>query len=1109
MFYSIPFRGEMDIPTNYLNQNNYLAVAKLDKKQIYKRGRRSVEAMMLRRYKRNENTRIHRRLCRGFKKIKSTESFKLYQQAQQNDRGSGDPGYYFFKNLKKTAMSGKLINISKLNFISPHQTTNVGTFNTRTLSANWKKSELVALCCEKQISVLAIQEHRIYFPPCEEKIQQMNLGKGWTFYYSSASKDAVGGIGFILSPIASQLLDSITFISNRIMLLQISTQLPYKKLSEFKTTLINIYSPTSTSTESEITTFYTTLNNTIESIPKHKYLLILGDFNATLPNINRKTPIKKNRNTTYLQDFIDENNLVAANTLFSKPTYIHNTFYGPNKRKVCLDYALIHAKWLSSIQDINTFSPPSLSSDHKLMTITCKWKLSKKSDLKSSKTKDWSILIKDPDFAEEISKNILSYITYNTTSTNNHNDTSLYKIFTNSVDHITNKIPAPFRTPSHTPWINSEIISLRQQLKTYKIHHHHKPTPSSKEHLNNLYKQLADTYSLNRDTYIQRLCNQMENLHGDHQLKYAWNIINQLTGRKSKISRVIPAEDSSERLSKWRNHFQNLLSSTPNITSTIEPIPLLKTFNNLKFTTGPITLEELQTASAELSNHKATGIDHIPAEVLKLDNIHPIILQILNQTYSSGNPPDEWLTSLLIPVPKKGDLSQCTNYRGIALMSVTAKLFNRILLNRIRPILEPLLRINQNGFRPGRSTLQQVLSLRRLIERNNKMQDQKLIIAFIDFSKAFDSISWTSIESILLSYDLPLELVRAIMSLYKGAKAQVATKDGITEPFNLSVGVLQGDTLAPYIFIIVLDYIMRQAISDDTLGYKYSQSTIPNPTKSRYSTRSTTKPPQTDKYITDLDFADDIAVLSSSFENLQILINNIESEALKVGLKINREKTEYIVLGSKWNDTELSSIITVSSGPIKRVEDFKYLGSWLKSSAKDFEIRKSLAWKAATKLKKIWISNISQHLKLKIFFATIESILLYGCETWTITKTLQNRINGCYTKLLRYAYNISWKSFTSNEKLYGKLEHIDTRIKRRRLQFAGHCYRSNIHCKQFVSDLLFYETEPSTKGKFIRGKARLLTYDQLLLKDTDFYIHELKAAMLNKDEWRQLINKLK
>ena len=92
------------------------------------------------------------------------------------------------------------------------------------------------------------------------------------------------------------------------------------------------------------------------------------------------------------------------------------------------------------------------------------------------------------------------------------------------------------------------------------------------------------------------------------------------------------------------------------------------------------------------------------------------------------------------------------------------------------------------------------------------------------------------------------------------------------------------------------------------------------------------------------------------------------------------------------------------------------------------------------------------------------------------TKTLQNRINGCYTKVL---------------------------------QFAGHCYRSNIHCKQFVSDLLFYETEPLTKGKFIRCKARLLTYDQLLLKDTDFYIHDFKAAMLNKDEWRQLINKLK
>ena len=83
----------------------------------------------------------------------------------------------------------------------------------------------------------------------------------------------------------------------------------------------------------------------------------------------------------------------------------------------------------------------------------------------------------------------------------------------------------------------------------------------------------------------------------------------------------------------------------------------------------------------------------------------------------------------------------------------------------------------------------------------------------------------------------------------------------------------------------------------------------------------------------------------------------------------------------------------------------------------------------------------SEDFSLLLFW--IYFTIWVGCETWTITKTLQNRINGCYTKLLRYACNISWKSYTSNNKLYGKLEHIDTRIKRRRLQFAGHCYRSN------------------------------------------------------------------
>ena len=156
-----------------------------------------------------------------------------------------------------------------------------------------------------------------------------------------------------------------------------------------------------------------------------------------------------------------------------------------------------------------------------------------------------------------------------------------------------------------------------------------------------------------------------------------------------------------------------------------------------------------------------------------------------------------------------------------ALTSIMAKLYNRLLLDRLVVVLDKLLRINQNGFRSNRSTAQQVLTLRRLIESIEATQDEKLVLIFIDFTKAFDSVDWNYIEQILLAYRVPKELVDAIMSLYIGAKATIrwGNPDNAKD-IKLGVGVLQGDTLAPYLFIIVLDWVLRQAIPDYSLGVK-------------------------------------------------------------------------------------------------------------------------------------------------------------------------------------------------------------------------------------------------------------------------------------------------
>ena len=153
--------------------------------------------------------------------------------------------------------------------------------------------------------------------------------------------------------------------------------------------------------------------------------------------------------------------------------------------------------------------------------------------------------------------------------------------------------------------------------------------------------------------------------------------------------------------------------------------------------------------------------------------------------------------------------------------------------------------------------------------------------------------------------------------------------------------------------------------------------------------------------------------------------------------------------------------------------------------------------RACNKLDKIWKYNLTRPSKIKLFQATVESILLYGSETWTVTTKIRKMLDGCYTRLLRSALNISWKAHVTNEQLYGDLPKVSDKIKKRRLQFAGHCLRSS---GQVVSDLVLWKP---VHGK--RGAGRpIMTYVDLLCQDTGQTPAEIKTCMENRCVWRAI-----
>ena len=125
-------------------------------------------------------------------------------------------------------------------------------------------------------------------------------------------------------------------------------------------------------------------------------------------------------------------------------------------------------------------------------------------------------------------------------------------------------------------------------------------------------------------------------------------------------------------------------------------------------------------------------------------------------------------------------------------------------------MIEKILRKNQNGFWRNRSTASQILTIRRVLE-GVRAKNLEATILFVNFSKAFDFIHRGKMEQILLAHSLHKETVGVIMMLYKNTKVKVRSLDGDTDYFDIVAGVLQVDTLAPYLFILFLDYMLTMS----------------------------------------------------------------------------------------------------------------------------------------------------------------------------------------------------------------------------------------------------------------------------------------------------------
>ena len=332
-------------------------------------------------------------------------------------------------------------------------------------------------------------------------------------------------------------------------------------------------------------------------------------------------------------------------------------------------------------------------------------------------------------------------------------------------------------------------------------------------------------------------------------------------------------------------------------------------------------------------------------------------------------------------------------------------------------------------------------------------------------------------------HGIPTKFVNIIKNSYEGMSCKIIHEGQLTRSFPVKTGVRQGCLLSPFLFLLVIDWIMRTTTAGKRNGIQWTMT----------------------GQLDDLDFADDLALLSHTHQQMQEKTADLAEVSAQVGLKVNRGKTKVLRANTKKQDP-----IRLNDDPLEEVEKFTYLGSTVDRQGgtdADVKARIGKARIAFRQLKNIWTSRlVGRRTKIRLFNSNVKSVLMYGAETWrttkNISKKIQTFINGCLRQILQ----IHWPDTIRNMELWERTHQLpaEKEVKKRKWRWVGHTLRKSI------DDITRHALRWNPQGQRRRGRPRNSWRRDLdaETKRAGYTWRELERAAQDRARWRIVVDGL-
>ena len=243
-----------------------------------------------------------------------------------------------------------------------------------------------------------------------------------------------------------------------------------------------------------------------------------------------------------------------------------------------------------------------------------------------------------------------------------------------------------------------------------------------------------------------------------------------------------------------------------------------------------------------------------------------------------------------------------------------------------------------------------------------------------------------------------------------------------TRWFKITTGVKQGCVMSGFLFLIAVDWVMRRTTEGQRIGIRWNFTST----------------------LEDLDFADDIVLLSSKYPQIQDKTNRLVDNAGRVGLKLNAQKCKVMRMNARREDK-----VMIERKEVEDVEEFVYLGATVTKEGggtEDIKKRLSKAQGAFYNLKEIWNTrSIGRNTELKLFKTLVRPVLLYGCEAWKLTAAEEKKLDRFQFTCLRRILRVWWPQRIRNDTIsqITGVRKISDEIRRRRWNWIGHVLRKD------------------------------------------------------------------